>query len=266
MTALRAINGHAAHVFKTRVLDLAKQQGITSVADLTRKIYGSDVVSNVYPVMAGKNVLTEAKAKIWAPVLGTTPEDLLEANRPVRDGLLQTLRSDLPAKFKPQVTALKPYVAPLMEKLGLTQKKFTEALGIKNPSMVYGILAGRNCLTENMANRWSAVLGVSADSLLKANQGEGLPEKVPQRALTVPPDQATPSKIASRSSSTSANELHGERFSLVVNANGTARVNLRLDDLPLEKALKIIEVLDLQDLILPTTPRSITHDTRPKRE
>ncbi len=267
MTALRAINGHAAHVFKTHVMNLAKERNITTVPELTEAIYGRRYVSSVHPILTGTTHLSELMAERWSQALGVSPEHLLEANAPVKTALGRAEKRKYHSLKRPATSALNRHVRELLAVRGLTFRAFATALKMKNPSTVWAILVGKTKLTSSMATRWSAVLDVSADGLLAMNQGGEEPvHDAPAHTLTVPPDQAKSSKIASRSSSASANELHGERFSLVVNSNGTATVKLNLDDLPLERALKLVEVLDLGSLILPGRQRAITHDRGLKKE
>lgn len=263
MTALKAINGHAVHVFRKHVMDLAKKQGLNSVISLTRKIYGKDAISNVYPILTGKLALTERKAKIWAPCLSVSAEDLLQANRPIAAMLPNRKPGPkVPSKRPPNTQVFRDYVLKLLKIHDLTQQKFAIALGIRNPSLMHRILSGRSRLSEKMAARWSTVLGVSARDLLAMNQKEVV---TTQRAARVSPEKSKPRQVAVRTPPPDNNEARIDRFSFVINPDGTAMIRLSLDDLPLSVALKLVGVLDLENLLSPTSQRALTYDDPEKK-
>jgi hypothetical protein len=176
------------------------------------------------------------------------------------------------------------HVRGLLAREGLTILQFCKKIfGVdetgkpKNSASIYMTLRGKQRLTPAAAERWAAALHVTPTSLLKVNEPvadllpkigqKGGPKKKKDTAsqklgrVSQVPVADSPTPVSEKRLGVGASE----RFSLVVNGDGTASVHLNVDDLPLETALKIIQALELPKLITgPGGRLAIAHDRRPK--
>ena len=230
MSVVEAINGYKAETVRNHLVGLITARGLT-VREALIKIYGDRAVSDGYKVLNGTRNFTAVSSKRWAKVLRVKPEELM------------TTTPRISSERGPLYT----HVSLILQERGLILKDFAKALGHKTTAPVSAVLCGRNSLTPKMAARFSTFLKTDPDTLMNLAHGRTVV------SAPIPPAvRSAPSPL--------------ERFSLVVNGDGTASVKMAIDDLPIEVALEILAALKLPALINPQKRLKITHVVQPKTE
>jgi len=256
--------------FDTYVRSLIEARGLTMSQFIAAAHGTSDSTGNVYPILNGASSLTEAKAAKWAAVLGVTATDLLRANRPVMAaraaGEIRGTKKPKPPEKRRYTTTFGPYLEGVLARRGMHQLSLALAIGLKNSGDINSIANGVRPLTEGMAERWATVLEVPAAELLEANRTAqplaGAPRKKTKKIKKIRATSAWP-QMARVEQKPKQDPLTGvatdplrrapvaspERFSLIVNDDGTANMRLNIPDLPIDLALKLISELGLPDLL-----------------
>lgn len=159
------------------------------------------------------------------------------------------------------VHAFTKLVRDAMEKQGLSVAKFCEltAGSRDNSGTFYLILNGKRPLSGSVAEKWGKVLNIAPESLLEANA----PLRRLQSEQPLRRSSTTSVHYVPTAENTERVEEPSSRppFSLVVNPGGaTVTVRLEVNNLPLARALRLLEVIGLSDLVNTTNePRRIEH-------
>lgn len=138
--------------------------------------------------------------------------------------------------------------------------EFSRAAGYVNSGSVSSVLRNEYSIQPTTAERWAKVLGVTAEEVIAAKRpvakhSVAKPKRKSPGAVVVHP-VLSPALTPHRKEATS----RPEKFSLTVNANGTAAVKLDMPDLPLDVALKLVAVLELPGLL--NRPLRIAHEEK----
>jgi hypothetical protein len=110
----------------------------------------------------------------------------------------------------------------------------------KGTGPVSRILGGQSPLTKNMAQRWAVVFDIRTEELLNNSVS-----KEPQK-----PKEAKIENFRVASPTISApNKNANSPFSLTINSDGTANLRLELYSIPLDAALKYVEIAKIPELL-----------------
>jgi hypothetical protein len=150
------------------------------------------------------------------------------------------------------------YMRELITASGFSSvQEYTQAAGVSNSANFYHILKAKaQTISPLQAKRWAKPLGLSPEELMAkypTRSGRGPRRKSKGRAVIAPVSEPVPTRREPVAEAASKSE----RFSMTVNADGTASIWLDLPDLPLAVALKLVQALELPGLIGPRL--RITH-------
>lgn len=255
-----------AKSFNNYVRKLITQQGL-SMSQFTERAHGlKNSTGSVYPVITGKAVLTEEKAAKWAPVLGVTPEMLLEANAHVREKIREekmSPRKNVSDPIRP--TTFRTFMHDLFRERQMNEASFSRLLGMTSSGGVNQIINGKATFTEMMRHRWAEALGISEEVLKEAHENatplpddyvrqynsgrarkrrRGSHQRGP-RVVHKEPQSVVSRSVVEEKTTTERDK----RFSFVINEDGTVNIRLNVPDLPVDAALKLVAALELPDLL-----------------
>lgn len=144
------------------------------------------------------------------------------------------------------------YVKELYTAKGLSDREFRIAVyGKKNceDSFVKDVMRGKTRPADKTLLRWSGVLDVPLETL-REKRGKALPGPRLAKDFAVSPTPVEPSRPKEKM----LPEIASSMFSLVVGMDGRAEVTLRLTDVPMSDAMRIVEALNSTGLFKPDTP------------